>query len=377
MNRPGTDFADLPAAVAAAAPGDVLRVRNVDPALRLFYSLPTIRRGICIVGETPRPICMDILHVLGLPAGETVLVSNLRLGTVETTLLTNPPARGVVLQGNRGGVFFDDVEYGTHIAPGSTAGVLVDNCALMTFAHCVLYQCVGYIHFVDSSVVATNTAFIPYADNNNFIIGTPLWCERARVWLVDSEVRGGDRQPPYIFEASAVAACNSYFWLAGSTVVLPGWPYFSAGSFVFGATFHPWPASCNPGYSEVRMSPGVQVMNLVPGLLVITSPQPAITWSTSQSQLSLRTYGHPSSATILAAAIDPVPQPSNPLGHLFLAPTASIVLAIAITNSQGQHTLNYAVPPGLPPDMRMTVQGVQLTPSANLEVTNVTVVSTW
>lgn len=379
-NRAGTDFTDLPAAVAAASPGDVLRVRYVNPTAMQFYTLPTIQRGITIVGEGSRPICMDVLQVLGIPAGETVLISNLRFGTVETTLLPHPPARGVVLQNNLGSVFFDAVEYGLSTAAGSTdgRGLLVDHCSLVTLAHCVLYQSGAYIHLVDSNVVASNSSFLPFRNTGGgWTVATPLWCERSRLWLVDSEVRGGDQFPPWVQEASAISTCNSYFWLAGSTVVMPGWPYFSGASFCAQVGTNPWPTVCNPWYSEIRMSPGVQVSGISQYLLTITGPQPAITWSTAQSQLSLQTYGHPSCPTILAATNDPTPQLNSPLGHLFLGLGSAVVLAATTTDTQGRHTLTVPIPPGLPPNMHMTVQGVQLTPSANLALTNVTVVSTW
>lgn len=373
LNRPGTDFTDLPAAVAGAAPGDVLRVRYVDPALQLFYVLPTVRRGISIVGETPRPICHDVLQVLGVPAGETVLVSNLRIGTVEPTLGPHSPVRGVAAQNNLGSVLFDRIEYGFLLGFGATdpRGFLVDNCALVTLAHCQLYQCGSNITFRNSNVVATNTSFVPVT--SQFIWGTPLVCERARVWLTDCEVRGADRTV-YSYEAPAISTCYSYFWLSGTTVVLPGWPSFSADSFGYPTTI-----SCGgtTWYSEVRMSPGVQIDNVPSTFLTIVAPVPGITWNIAQSQLTLQTEGYPSSPAILAATIDPSPQSTNPLGHLFLDPGLAAPLAVTTTDVQGNSNLRFPIPPGLPPDMRMTVQGLQLTPSLTLELTNVTVVSTW
>ena len=111
--------------------------------------------------------------------------------------------------------------------------------------------------------------------------------------------------------------------------------------------------------------------------LITTDPVPAIVWSIAQSQLSLRTYGHPSSPTLLAATFDPSPVVSGPLGHLFLDPTAMVVVGLVVTDAQGQHNLTIPVPPGLPANMHLAVQALQLTPSSNLELTNVTVVSTW
>ena len=225
------------------------------------------------------------------------------------------------------------------------------------------------ITFRNSNVVATNTSFVPIT--GTYIWGTPLVCERARVWLTDCEVRGADRTS-FTWEAPAISTCYSFFWFSGTTVVMPGWPYYAAGSFGLA-----YPCGTPIWYCEVRMSPGVQVDNVPSQFLLITAPVPGITWNIAQSQLTLQTEGYPSSPTILAATIDPSPQATNPLGHLFLDPGIAVPLAVTTTDVQGISSLRFPIPPGLPPDMRMTVQGLQLTPSLSIELTNVTVVSTW
>lgn len=86
LNRAGTDFVDLPQAVAAAAPGDVLLLRfTLIPVQEILgpwadYTAPTIDgKGVSIVGEGTTPVrVVGEWMVRNVPRGQVVSLTNLQ-----------------------------------------------------------------------------------------------------------------------------------------------------------------------------------------------------------------------------------------------------------------------------------------------------------
>lgn len=102
LGGPNIDFADVPPAVAAAAPGDTVlvisRAASCVPVVR--YSAPTIDKPLTLLGvfgDYPpgttgaRYIPLyGLLRVMGIPAGHRVIVSN--IGLMGPPVLVNPLA---------------------------------------------------------------------------------------------------------------------------------------------------------------------------------------------------------------------------------------------------------------------------------------------
>ena len=68
---PGVDFTDLPPAIAAASPGDVLLVRAGS------YSKPIVNKGLSIHADQGAVVTVAGLRVESIPAGERVTLSGL------------------------------------------------------------------------------------------------------------------------------------------------------------------------------------------------------------------------------------------------------------------------------------------------------------
>ena len=134
---PGVDFTDLPAAVAAAAPGDTILVYDngncsvpytapvIDKPLRIEGFLagllgfpplgsPTYPTGVLILG---------LLEIRGIPAGEQVVLSNL---TIRFSAVPSPPF-GYWIHDCAGSVLLEDVYVDTQGLAGSVLSI--ERCA--------------------------------------------------------------------------------------------------------------------------------------------------------------------------------------------------------------------------------------------------------
>ena len=83
LQRPGADFQDLPAAVAAASSGDIIRLRGTTTSLSDSYLAPSIQgKALTIVGDAsvpPRPIVTGPWDIQGLAAGQSVVIKGIDL----------------------------------------------------------------------------------------------------------------------------------------------------------------------------------------------------------------------------------------------------------------------------------------------------------
>lgn len=71
---PGVDFTDLPPALAAALPGDVLLVQPGS------YSAFTLSKGIAVLAQNGNATVSSLSNVAGLPAGQTARLLGLEFG---------------------------------------------------------------------------------------------------------------------------------------------------------------------------------------------------------------------------------------------------------------------------------------------------------
>lgn len=366
LNRPGTDFLDLPAAVATAAPGDVLRVRWVDPLLQQYYLLPTITRAVTILGEGVGPSCMGTVRVIGLPAGEQVVITRLRIGTPEITIFMPPPP-GVVVQDCLGVVAINSCVYGSLTAAWATTGFIVERSALVHIHDCTLWQAASYFTFRDSPIVAEGSSFLP--PTYGLIMGVVMQCSHSEVWLVDSVVQG---EAPSMFLPNggwAVQSCNSVFHLAGSSRVVSGDPVRSPGI----GGWSPCPGFFNTAYVDPR----AQVTGVNGTIIRTPIPAQLYTLDTQRTTLATTTYGHSNCATVQAWAFTPTGPVSSPYGSMFLDPLACFVVDIGLTDGTGRRQRSFAIPPGLPPQLTLAIQTIQLTPTGGLQLANVTLPNLW
>src|SRR5262245_9464821 len=79
-NGPGTDFTSLPAAVSAAASGDVLLRCRADHG-----EIVSDGKGLVLVADTGASVSLDKLTVQNVPAGASVAVRGVTIDTGPST----------------------------------------------------------------------------------------------------------------------------------------------------------------------------------------------------------------------------------------------------------------------------------------------------
>jgi hypothetical protein len=125
---PGTNFTDIPPAVAAASAGDVILVRPGS------YSSFSVSKGVKILGQPSFTVASGmigappVIRILDLPANETLVVAN---ATISLSPLLPPTSASI--QNALGHVHLQNVLF----EPGSgTPGLVVSGSADVTVADC-------------------------------------------------------------------------------------------------------------------------------------------------------------------------------------------------------------------------------------------------
>jgi hypothetical protein len=212
-NGAGTDFLDIPPAVAAASDGDTLRIRpgvyspfSTGKALALLGEAGVIVRG----GFAPR---LGVVEIRQLPAGRSLVMDRIRVEPLFDSA-------GVVGSSCQGRIHLEDVEV---VAPTITTtdvgACSFVQCTLATITGGALYGSPA-LRAATSVVVATGVR-IDGADNCGAmrctIVGTGIRADNATVLLARSSVSGGDGSffNPFITPEPAIRAL-------GSTLVATG-----------------------------------------------------------------------------------------------------------------------------------------------------------
>lgn len=184
-NGPGTDFTDLPPAMAQAQHGDVYLVRAGA------YSPTAVTKGVRLLGQG-RPtigpgvgMFSDALFVTNVPAGETFAMRGIDVRHADQA------SGGMECNSIHGHVHFEDVGFyftSTTNDPGAT--IDIQACPEVTFTRCRSH---GYARLAN-----------------------------AEVWFVDCHLRGNDETPnlgahPAIVHV--IGGIGAMFSLAGGTYV--------------------------------------------------------------------------------------------------------------------------------------------------------------
>lgn len=132
-NGPGTDYTDVPPALAAAAHGDVLVVRAG------VYGFATTGKGVRMIGRgTPvlRAVSpYESFVVQGVPAGQTFVMQGFRLDGQDPSLPIPPPARPLRIEQCAGLVHL--VEVAVHEPSRFDTSVRIDG-STVTMQRCML-----------------------------------------------------------------------------------------------------------------------------------------------------------------------------------------------------------------------------------------------
>lgn len=374
LNRAGTDFTTIPAAVAAASPWDVIRVRWIDPTLRMPYLPPRVTRALTILGEGTGVTCWGALEVQGLPAGEQVVISNLRIGTPDAYPLNWVTyGRGIAIENCAGVVLLSNCSYGDPRGGLYTdpRGFLISGCTRVLMNQCVIQQPPATI--THSTVMVEWSSFLPYVPSAS----TGQWtihCSNSTLWLTDSLVQGELSSISFPCGGQAMALCGSTVYLAGNTSILRG--SSGCGSALVYSTLCS-PPGPNAFYQDPHAIIG-QSPSSLPGTLV-NVPIPVQRWYTNTARTTLTTtcYGYSNQLTLLAWDLAPAAPATTPLGLLHLDPTRAFLADLGPTDANGVRVRTFAIPPGLPPDLCWAMQSAQVTPQGGVQFGQLSMPSIW
>ncbi|HEX5051703.1 MAG TPA: hypothetical protein VFZ65_08030 [Planctomycetota bacterium] len=203
----GVDFTDLPPAVAAAAPGDEIRVyRSYGTICPLgsYYTATLITKPLRIVGFDPsgspysstptRAEFQGAFVIQGIPAGQMVVLSNINLGQG----IGSASQGGIVAVDCAGDILLEDVYYSSNWSTGSY--VHFERCANVVLRRCSINLGGWPIRFIDSTALLTST----YVDHvpslawpfNYEQTSEALRVHTSTVTLIDSVLYGNDRYDP-------------------------------------------------------------------------------------------------------------------------------------------------------------------------------------
>ncbi len=150
FNGPGTDFTDLPAAVAAATNGDTIRVRSGD------YSTTLIDKAIRVLGETGATVSQSFggpaMQISGIGAGQTLTIRDITFNGTSPLF----GAAGVEATSCAGQLVFDSI---TIEAATPGGGLALTQCASVS-VHDSLVR--AMMTCTDSTVTASHSSFLAY-----------------------------------------------------------------------------------------------------------------------------------------------------------------------------------------------------------------------
>ncbi|MEZ6037457.1 MAG: hypothetical protein R3F29_08255 [Planctomycetota bacterium] len=266
----GAQFSDLPQAVAAAAPGDVIWVYSVYPLMGFsnLYTAPTIDKPLTIIGfnvgltggsNDPTSVGLQgPLAITGIPAGERVVVTNVSMSSQWPVVST------ISISDCAGSVILDDLVWNTWGVQG--LGVEIDNCVDVVLR--------GAEFWLGSEAIEIR---------NSNVLMTTCWVEPWTAWGT------------YTTTAESIYLQNSKLTLAGSVVTARGGPAPLSAVVLDNSTLHVSPTTLVRG-GYIAGTPGTSPGHFAPACLLtgtgtnevqhdLRSPptnygtvQPTVTW---------------------------------------------------------------------------------------------------
>jgi len=351
QNGPGAHFVDLPPAVAASAPGDVILLRR-DPQ-GSAYRGTTITHALTIVGVGGKARMQDNLLLLALPAGQDVVLRDLEMAPfvgAATTTFSRIYATACV-----GSVHLQGVEFDPGQMLLSSSQWLFQDCRFVSLTDCRfsphhLYQALA---FRDCELVtATRCTF------RNFASSTGVMLERSRVVSIDSAWHGVIG--PFALHLIAL-------WLEDSVLELAG------DSLLVGA---PNQAILWTGNSQVLLGPSATVPQLA-GPTAAATIDAMGAYIDAASNIEIELHGAANGITVLSFG-NPLDN-SVPLwgADYFLdAPTVS-VFDFVVLDQAGAGRWQALLPAGLvPAGVSLWLQAATIDPLGAFRLTTPAVITT-
>lgn len=368
QNAPGTNFLDIPPAVAAASDGDriVIRGRGLGISGTVPYTAPTVDgKGLTFLREGSLPAQVNwVWNIRNLLAHQTVLLIGLQLGRPGG-------AAGLAAANNRGLLILDRLV--TEFNWGESG---FTDCNLVMITRSDIWGS-SYL-----PITATRSRVVVYDSQLRGFqwlfgggAGGPLKLVSSTAWLMNTYLEGvwGTASFPN-FNTPAIQVENSELFLGPGTVVYGGQDF--GGGLRRVAISDPGPLTSPT--SVVHHDPNEPiVLDSVPQFNLAYGPVSSLRSAETTSTLSLIQRAVPTSATLLVAGGLVTTPWISILGPAYIDPNTVQFVDLRIAPSGGYVTRAFAIPPGLPPGFRLAFQGAELTPANVLSTTNPVVFGVW
>jgi hypothetical protein len=382
----GAHFTDLPAAVAAAAPGDSILVYGVvGGGCGAYYNATTIDKPLhvsgFVVGQQPGnsvPTYIPLrgtMHITGITAGQQVTLSNIVMQHVNLPPpFTSSYSSSILITDCDGSVLLEDATFDNLGTAGQD--VRIERSDHVVIRGCDFYLGGDPLRIVDSTVLMTNTLVQydpPYPP-------PPLWpwpvgyttftestfLQRSQLTMVASLVRAIGGQPPQ----NAVVMDTSTLRIGAST--------FIQGGLGPNAQSPPWPTDFAPAYRFVGTGPSVVYQDpRAPILFGPPTPPPVPAavhetfhdWIVADEYYQVRVMGPVGGFAGLMVG-DMIAPVTTPLGLLGIDPgTAQIVHLAQLSSTNGFFGWTFFCPPTVPNGYAFCLQSLVLSPTGELGLT--------
>jgi hypothetical protein len=346
LNRPGTNFTDIQSAVDAAAPGDVVKVRDARPTVP-SYAGASLVRGISLLGE-PRALLQSALRISGIPADQRCNVAAL---DVDTSFGQN-----VVVSNCAGQVHFEAVHAALQVFLGTISGFAIENSAHVTLTRCVALG-LSAVTCSGSGVTVTDSTLLGQGYYES-LGGPGLVANASRVTLAGTTVRGASTnsccvalRPPQ----PGIAGTLATLFLTGSRTTITGGGVLAT------------PCACNTPEVGVVADPGTRLLvgNAQPFTWRGPSPLPLpLPWlsptrNAGQSTISWRLEGPANAAfaTLLGLPGGPI---IYPFGDVWLDLAKPHLVLDSGVLSGSAHVHQRTIPGPLPVGLAVACQSALL-----------------
>lgn len=340
-NGPGTDFLDLPPAVAAAADGDIVRIRSGT------HSSVSTGKALALVGTAGVVVqggfAVPGIEVIGLPArGAFTIRDVVFTSSFAPVAMFRQCAGAVVLQGVNGMAGSLRV---SSIGFDHCAGALVNECGIGTPYGLALNAYNSRVA-VTGCIPRGQGALADPRIGSAFSAPALGALTGSEVWLTDSTITGGGGVHEWPFFGSYRPSAPG-LRVEGSNVTIAGGCTITAGT---GATTT-LPFSAIDGNGSIEIDPAVTVTPYASAPPIgsgITVQQRTVaglgaTGGEIGAILQLTLRSEPSTPFVLGVATA-APPLATPFGALFLDPATLIILAAGSQAGNGVTTFTIPMP---------------------------------
>jgi hypothetical protein len=358
-NGPGTDFVDLPAALAAAVHGDTILVRKG------LYTPGNTDQGVTILGvdgalfDTGPNASVATFRVTGLPAGRTFVMK--RMGNSAPNSMPQISSRDPLLWliDNAGRIHLEGVTLDSQpwLHSAGVPALAVDRCRAVSVTGCTLsgapaVQCVGSRLSICSSILAGNRAASMWAPFSAWPSAFGLAASSdsisdSIVTVARSVVRGGDGFEMLL--RGWVGGSPAAYFLGGEATIAGD----AASTCTAGLGWHAAPVPALEATSaDLVLDPTAKFVAQVGAPLISGTPK-SLTWrrvpaleasgAPPGSRVTTDLYSEPGHLAVLLAG-----QPGDPLllafGRLWLDPAVSLIVDVGFQGASQHRSVTIPIP---------------------------------